>query len=138
MKFLFSNLPMDVIKYILLFDKHFIIRKGEIVSIILKSDYRYNLLKYITFKNCIIEKFHDMVRYNYEYYNLYDYHKRGNNNDDLIQVSISEKNDTVKYVVWLGRQKPNSIMVTNKRQIYFIKNPKEYHWDYIEFEYIRK
>jgi translation elongation factor EF-4 len=138
MNFLYPNLPMDVIKYILLFDEHFIIRKGEIVSIIPKSDYRYNLLKYITFKNCIIEKFHDTLRYNYEYYNLYDYDKRNNNNDDLIQVSISEKNDKIEYVVWLGRQKPNSIMVTNKRQMYFIKNPKEYHWDYIEFEYTRK
>jgi hypothetical protein len=36
-------------------------------------------------------------------------------------MSIFEKNDTVEYVVWLGRQKLNSIMVTNKRQMYFIK-----------------
>lgn len=45
---IFSKLPPDIIKYILMFDKYFIIRDGEIVSIILKDDYRYNLLHYIT------------------------------------------------------------------------------------------
>jgi hypothetical protein len=45
MKFLFSFLPEDIIKYILLFDEHFIMRKGEIISIIPKTDYRYNLIK---------------------------------------------------------------------------------------------
>lgn len=40
-----SKLPNDIINNILSYDKHFIIRKGEPVSIITKDDYRYNLLK---------------------------------------------------------------------------------------------
>jgi len=70
MDFLFCKLPMDIIKSILLFDKHFIVRNGEITTIIPKSDYRYNLLQTITFKSCIVEKFHDRIRYNYNLYNL--------------------------------------------------------------------
>lgn len=37
MKFIFSSLPDDIIKNILLYDDHFIMRKGEIVSIIPKK-----------------------------------------------------------------------------------------------------
>ena len=44
MKSIFCKLPLDIIKYILLYDEHFIMRKGEIVSIIPKTDYRYILL----------------------------------------------------------------------------------------------
>ena len=49
MKSIFCKLPLDIIKYILLYDEHFIIRKGGIVSIIPKTDYRYTLLNFITF-----------------------------------------------------------------------------------------
>ena len=49
MKLKFCKLPFDIIKYILLYDEHFIIRKGEIISIIPKTDYRYILLNFITF-----------------------------------------------------------------------------------------
>jgi hypothetical protein len=134
---LFCQLPMDVVKYILQFDERYIIRKGEIVSVIPKSDHRYNLLKFVTLQNCVIECFHDMTRYNYELDNLHDYRKRDCNNSDLLQVSIFEKNDIVEYVVWIGRLVPKRV-TTNKRQIYHIENPKKYHWKYIEYEYSRK
>lgn len=134
---LFCQLPMDVVKYILQFDERYIIRNGEIVSVIPKSDYRYNLLKFVTLQNCLIESFHDMIRYNYEIHNLHDYRERDYNNSDLIQVSIFEKNDIVEYVVWIGRQIPKRI-ATNKKQIYRIENPKKYHWKYVEYEYSRK
>jgi hypothetical protein len=138
-KFIFSKLPMDIIKYIFLFDEHFIIRKGKIISIIPKSDYRYNLLKYITFQECIIEDFYDFTRYNYSLYNLHNYKGRDSNNSDLVQVSISsnENNNTLEYVIWIGRQKPRNIP-TSKMQMYTIENPKKYHWVYTECEYIRK
>lgn len=45
MKYIFHKLPQDIISYILLYDEHFIIRKGKIISIIPKTDYRYNLIK---------------------------------------------------------------------------------------------
>jgi hypothetical protein len=49
---IFSQLPLDIIKYILIFDEHFIIRNGKLISIIQKKDYRYDLLHYITLTDC--------------------------------------------------------------------------------------
>lgn len=137
--FIFSKLPTDVIKYILLFDEHFIIRKGKIIDIIPKSDYRYQLLKFITFQECIIEELGNFTRYNYSLYNLHNYKGRNNNNSDLVQVSLysNEINDSLEYVVWIGRQKPKNVL-TSKRQIYGIENSKKYNWVYIECKYIRK
>lgn len=44
---LFSNLPYDIIKYILLYDNHFILRNNKIICInkISKNDNRYKKLK---------------------------------------------------------------------------------------------
>jgi len=39
------RLPNDIINNILSYDKHFIIRKGEPVSIITKDDYRYVVIQ---------------------------------------------------------------------------------------------
>ena len=89
---IFGKLPLDVILYeILPYDPHFIIRKGEIISIIPKTDYRYNLLNFITFNLGYIEKFNNELRYNYYFPNLHNYEGRVKNNSDLIQVSINEK-----------------------------------------------
>jgi hypothetical protein len=41
---MFSKLPIELINHILSFDKHFTIRKGELVTIIPKDDPRYELL----------------------------------------------------------------------------------------------
>jgi len=43
---LFSNLPMELIKNILTYNKNFVIRRGEIITVqkIPKNDYRYNIL----------------------------------------------------------------------------------------------
>ena len=41
---IFRNLPNDIINYILLYDDHFILRKGKIISIIPKTDERYKKL----------------------------------------------------------------------------------------------
>lgn len=44
--YLFSNLPMDLIKNILMFNANFVIRRGEIITInkIPKNDPRYGIL----------------------------------------------------------------------------------------------
>ena len=92
MEFKFCKLPNDIIKRILLYDERFIIRKGEIISIIPKTDYRYNLLNFITFNLGYIEKFNNNeLRYNYYFPNLHNYEERSKQNSDLIQVSINEK-----------------------------------------------
>jgi hypothetical protein len=45
MKNIFHKLPQDMINYILLYNEHFSMRKGKIISIIPKTDDRYNLIK---------------------------------------------------------------------------------------------
>lgn len=134
MAFIFEKLPTDIIKKIVLYNDNFIIRKGEIISIIPKNDYRYKLLSNITLK---LNKIYGNDRYNYFFPNLYNYEERTNNND-LFQVSINEQsNGEIKYSVWIGRQIPK-IFECNKRQFYHIENPDEYNWIYTEYEYIRK
>ena len=70
MKFIFCKLPLDIIKYILLYDEHFIMRKGEIISIIPKTDYRYILLNFITFNVDYLENYNNELRYKYYFQNL--------------------------------------------------------------------
>ena len=136
MKHIFCKLPLDIIKYILLYDEHFIIRKGEIISIIPKTDYRYTLLNFITIHLDYFENNHNELIYKYYFKNLYNYERRQPNNSDLIQININENNDFIKYSIWIGKQYPKSIHC-NKKQIYFIENPLDYHWIYTEYEYIR-
>jgi hypothetical protein len=137
MKFIFSHLPNDIIKHILLYDEHFIMRKGNIISIIPKTDYRYNLLNFITLHLKDVENRNNLTKYKYHFHNLYDYKGRANHNVDMIQVNLYEYNDCVKYSIWIGRQYPKSF-VCNKKQNYYIENPLDYHWIYTEFDYERK
>ena len=137
MKFKFCKLPLGIIKYILLYDEHFIMRKGEIISIIPKTDYRYILLNFITFNLDYFENYNNELRYKYYFQNLYNYEGRVKNNSDLIQVNINENNDFIKYSIWIGKQYPKSI-TCNKKQNYYIENPLDYNWIYTEYKYIRR
>ena len=133
---IFNKLPIEIKNYILLFNEHFIMRKGEIISIIPKSDYRYNLLKFITFKLDCVEYYGGELKCRHYFHNLYDYEERQQNNSDLIQVDIKENEDSIKYSVWIGKQYQKSVK-SNKTQIYHIENPLEYNWIYTEYKYIR-
>ena len=137
MKPIFCKLPLDIIKYILLYDEHFIMRKGEIISIIPKTDYRYILLNFITFNLDYLENYNNELRYKYYFPNLYNYEGRVKNNSDLIQVNINENNDFIKYSIWIGKQYPKSI-TCNKEQYYYIEKPLDYNWIYTEYKYIRR
>ena len=137
MQVIFRKLPLEIIKHILLYDEHFIMRKGEIISIIPKTDYRYNLLTFITFRLGCIERLNTEVRYNYYFPNLYNYEEREQNNSDLIQVTINEKRKSIKYSIWIGKQYPKYIPC-NKKQNYYIENEHDYNWIYTEYKYIRK
>jgi hypothetical protein len=112
-------------------------RKGEIISIIPKSDYRYILLNFITFNLDNFESYNNELRYNYYFPNLYNYEGRIKNNSDLIQVNINENNDFIKYSIWIGKQYPKSI-TCNKEQKYYIEKPFDYNWIYTEYTYIRR
>lgn len=137
MKSIFCKLPLDIIKYILLYDEHFIIRKGKIVSIIPKTDYRYILLNFITFTLDYLENNYNELRYTYFFLNLYNYEGRVKNNSDLIQVNINENNNFIEYSIWIGKQYPKSI-ICNKKQNYYIEKPLDYNWIYTEYKYIRR
>ena len=137
MNHIFHKLPLDIIKYILLYNENFIMRKGEIISIIPRTDYRYTLLNFITFNLDYIENYNNELRYKYYFSNLYNYEGRQTNNSDLIQININENNDFIRYSIWIGKQYPKSINC-NKKQIYYIENPLDYNWIYTEYEYIRR
>ena len=100
---IFRSLPNDVINYILLYDDHFILRKGKIISIIPKTDKRYKLLSFITFKLDYVEHFNNFeIRYVYIFPNLYNYDGRRITNSDTIHVSIQEQEDnSIKYSIFL-------------------------------------
>jgi hypothetical protein len=138
MKFIFASLPIDLINNILLYDEHFIMRKGEIISIIPKTDDRYKLLNYITYSPEYVEKNGNTYDYKYYFQNLYNYDGRKTNNSDLIQIKLTEYEDSVKYEFWIGRQYPKSISSRfGKKQIYHIEDPLHYNWVFTQFEFIR-
>jgi len=138
MKHIFHKLPRDIINYILLYDEHFIMRKGEIVSIIPKTDDRYNLLNFVTFRLEYFEIYNNQLTYKYYFPNLYNYQGRQMNNSDLIQVNINENADFIKYSIWVGKQYPKSINRNKCRQLYYIENSLDYNWVYTQYEYIRR
>jgi len=138
MKNIFAELPKDLINKIILYDDQFIMRKGDIVSIIPKTDYRYELLKFTTLKLRYVENYNPITtKYIYGFPNLYNYEGRSLNNPDMIQVNMNEYDDFIKYSFWIGRQYPKSF-ICNKKQNYYIENKLEYNWIYTEFDYIRK
>jgi hypothetical protein len=137
MKHIFSNLPRDIINYILLYDEHFIMRKGEIISIIPKTDDRYRVLHFITFRLEYFEIYNNELRYKYFFPNLYNYEGRQMNNSDVIQIDVNENDDFIKYSVWIGKQYPKSINRNKCRQMYYIENSLHYNWVYTQYEYIR-
>ncbi len=130
MNFIFNKLPTDIINHILLYDKHFSMRKGEIISIIPKTDYRYKLISFITFNLVSLEEFNNVFTYKYYFNNLYNYEGRKVNNSDI-------NDDIIKYSIWIGKQYPKSVNC-NKKQNYYIENPLEYNWIYTEYQYIRR
>lgn len=138
MEFIFSYLPKDIINNILLYDEHFIMRKGALISIIPKTDDRYKLLDYITYSPNYIEKNGNTYDYKYFFQNLYNYDGRKSNNSDLIHIRLTEYEDNIKYSIWIGRQYPKAISSEfGKKQIYYIEYPMHYNWVFTQFEFIR-
>ena len=141
---IFSNLPSDIIKHIICFDKHFILRNNELVSRIPKDDCRFKLLSHI-----IKEKTNDNFTTNankyrciYKLANLYNIPGRQEQNisDDMIEMQMSiGLNGTLLYEIFIGKLKPKNIFQT-KKSIYHKGelNGDEWEWEWIEYEYERK
>jgi hypothetical protein len=113
-------------------------RKGEIISIIPKTDYRYILLNFITLRLVYFENNNNKLRYKYFFPNLYIYEGRQMNNSDVVHVDINENADSIKYSVWIGKQFPKSVCRNKCRQMYYIENSLDYNWIYTQYEYIRR
>ena len=89
---IFSNLPEDIIKYILSFDKHFIIRRGQVVSVIPYDDTRYDVLRFtmrtLQYSRHLLST-HD--RYVYRLPNRY--------NDDPRRADQGVEDDVVEFTI---------------------------------------
>ena len=137
----FKNLPDVLINIILSYNEYFKIRKGQLISIIPKNDYRYNLLNKITFSIIYYNNlYNNIVRYEYNYNeNLIDFEEKTNQNigNDMIQVDIEITPIQVVYNIFIGRIKlfDNNYQ---KKSIYYIGNLKNIQWSCIKYEYIRK
>jgi hypothetical protein len=141
---IFVNLPTDIIKHIICFDKHFILRNNKLVSRIPKDDCRYKVLKYI-----IKEKTNEQLTTNINQYkctykmaNLYNIPGRQEQNisNDMIEMRMCIGLDgALLYEIFIGKLKPKNIFQT-KKSIYHKGelNGDEWEWDWIEYEYTRE
>jgi hypothetical protein len=150
-KSIFSKLPLDVIKYILVsFDERFILRNGNLVSIILKSDYRYKILETITIKpekppreyyNYLGNDYIFNHKYNFFYHHSEKSLERIKQyiNLDSINVNITiHKNGIVQYFISIYRLKPKINSLHNKQIFYKGNLTQEYDWNMLMYSYIRK
>ena len=138
MDFVFCKLPFDIKKYILSYDDHFIVRNGEIISIIPKTDYRYKLLNCITFTPVHIKKYDNIYVYRYFFHNFCKYYNGKIKNDEIIEIHLIENEDNIEYSFYIGRQYPMSIHYEfGKKQIYYIANGSEPYFYYTNFEFIK-
>lgn len=138
---IFSNLPTDIIKHIICFDKHFILRNNKLVSRIPKDDCRYKVLNYIIKQKTNEHLTTNKIQYRctYKMNNLYNIAGRQEQNisDDMIEIQISNGlNGTLLYEIFIGRLKPKNIFQT-KKSIYHKGelNGDEWEWDWIEYQY---
>ena len=140
---IFVNLPSDIIKHIICFDKHFILRNNELVSRIPKDDCRFKVLNYII-KEKTNEYFINKIQYRctYKMANLYNIAGRQEQNisNDMIEMQMCNgPNGTLLYEIFIGKLKPKNIFQT-KKSIYHKGelNGNEWEWDWIEYQYKRE
>ena len=144
MNFIFSKLPLDIIKYeILPFDKHFVIRKGKLVTIksINKNDRRYQILKNITIEKhyyYIIGNHHKRQEYKFTN-NLHNPIERSQRkiDNDILEVTICYRaNGSIEYniSIWRLRKKSELTFTDNVLYIPYIDS---FCWFYKHIHYIR-
>lgn len=138
MNLCFSKLPNDIIKYILVFDEHFTIRNGELVSIISKNDYRYKLLHYITIRLVNTEnRPNNKINMKFNLDNLCDIVERKEQyiDNDMIEVRMDLSNSVVKYNIFIGRLKPKDDI--ERKPLFYMGNLLNYTWYFYDYFYQR-
>jgi hypothetical protein len=105
-----SQLPIDIINHILTYDKRFIVRRGQPISIIPKDDERYRILHTVTriiprtpnnySDGKLINGFYDKSRF---YYRYWIGHESGIETDTM-SVYINENKWSVMYSIRIMRR----------------------------------
>ena len=138
----FSKLPNDIINYILVFDEHFTIRNGELVSIISKNDYRYKLLHYITIRLVNTENRpnnipNNKINMKFNLDNLCDIVERKEQyiDNDMIEVRMDLSDSVVKYNIFIGRLKPKDDI--ERKPLFYVGNLLNYTWYFYDYFYQR-
>ena len=143
---LFSKLHIDIINHIISFDKHFIVRKGQLISVIPKDDERYKILHFVTLhlknppkiRQYSPPKESIYAEYVFDFPNLYDINERETQHihNDMFEVRIRIREDHVLYSFFIGRLKPKN-EYSIRQQIFYKGDLKHYEWCYVDFNYIR-
>jgi hypothetical protein len=136
----FKSLPDVLINIILSYNEYFKIRKGKLITIISKNDFRYSILNKITLS--FVDRhylYNNIVRYEYNYNeNLIDFEEKTNQNiqNDMIQVDLEITPIQVIYNIFIGRIKlfDNNYQ---KKSIYYKGDLKNLQWNYTNYRYIR-
>jgi len=143
---LIKKLPIDIIKNICQY-LNICIRNNEIVSLIVKNDYRYDILKHITIKRENINKYTITSPYHrrnkYTFHNLYDFVERKEQNieDDTLEVLVTKNTDnSIKYEVYCYRLKLIKDIFETNQTInnpfdYYRGNLTDYSWYENKYEY---
>ena len=137
MKSIFSKLPNDIINYILVFNEHFTIRNGELVSIISKNDYRYKLLHYITIRLVNTVNRHNNINLMFNLNNLCDIVERKEQyvDNDMIEVRMDLSNSVVKYNIFIGRLKLKDDI--ERKSLFYVGDLLNYTWHFYNYFYER-
>jgi len=141
---IFSRLPEDIIKYILSFDRHFVIRRGHIVSIIPKDDARYDVLRFTVRTLQYARHLHSTHdRYVYRLPNRFNSDPRRADQgveDDMVEFTIGDIYDDVDVLecnVFLARLLPMVDLLNDSivPQFYYKGTMDDYAWHYRSFTY---
>jgi hypothetical protein len=113
-----STFPDDVINNILSYDKHFIIRRGELINIIPKDDYRYNILQQ---RGIIKQKMHSFSMYDGFSTLFGDYYGEcviNNNNGIETRIAVYEYPLLNKHIWRLYTYYPMMMISYDKLNVY--------------------
>jgi len=138
MSFIFSNLPDDIKNHILSFDKHFKIRRGQLVSVISKDDFRYNILYYSI--NHLInshQKNEHQINFRYNLHNLYNIDRGEEVQNDMIIVLMNLSSLVIKYDIFIGRFIPKTNNMNNMNNMNKLHSIEDCQWNFFNYYYDR-
>lgn len=118
-------------------EKRYIIRNGELVSIISKNDYRYKLLHYITIRLVNTVNRHNNINLMFSLNNLCDIVERKEQyvDNDMIEVRMDLSSSVVKYNIFIGRLKLKDDI--ERKSLFYVGDLLNYTWHFYNYFYER-